>query len=90
VNSVPSNPNADRLLAAVEKLTPLLDRMVFVGGCATGLLISDPAATPVRPTLDVDVIVEIASYPDLPDWSRNCVVSGYGNHMRKKFPFAVG
>ena len=64
MSSVHSNPNADRLLAAVKKLTPLLDRIVFVGGCATGLLISDPAAAPVRPTLDVDVIVEIASYPE--------------------------
>jgi predicted nucleotidyltransferase len=64
VNSPPRNPNADFLLAAVGRLTPLLDRIVFVGGCATGLLLTDPAAAPPRPTLDVDVIVEIASYAE--------------------------
>jgi hypothetical protein len=32
--------------------------MVFVGGCATGMLLTDPAASPVRATFDVDVIVE--------------------------------
>lgn len=43
-------------------LVPLLDRLVFVGGCATALLITDPGATEVRPTFDVDAIVEICSY----------------------------
>jgi hypothetical protein len=59
------NPNADLLLSAVQKLVPLLDRIVFVGGCAAGLLITDPGAAPVRPTVDVDAIVEIVSYAEL-------------------------
>ena len=59
------NPNAHLLLSAVQKLVPLLDRIVFVGGCAAGLLITDPGAAPVRPTVDVDAIVEIASYAEL-------------------------
>ena len=61
------NPNAALLLSAVEKLVPLLDQIVFVGGCAAGLLITDPAAAPIRPTVDVDAIVELASYPELID-----------------------
>ena len=52
-----TDPNRDLLLSAVEKLAPLLDRLVFVGGCATGLLITDPGAAAVRATRDVDVIV---------------------------------
>jgi hypothetical protein len=64
VNPVSENPNAKLLLATVEKLAPLLDRIAFVGGCATGLLITDPGAAPVRPTLDVDVIAEVASYAE--------------------------
>jgi hypothetical protein len=51
------NPNLRQLIACADKLQPLLERIAFVGGCVTGLLISDPAAAPVRPTLDVDVIV---------------------------------
>ena len=58
----PDNPNLALLLGAAERLAPLLDQIAFVGGCATGLLLSDPAAAPARPTLDVDAIVEIASY----------------------------
>ncbi len=65
MNTGPENPNLGQFLAAVAALEPLLDQVVFVGGCATGLLLTDPAAAPVRPTLDVDVIVEAASYAGL-------------------------
>ena len=56
-----TNPNIEILEAAAERLKTLIKDMVFVGGCATGLLLTDPAATPVRPTIDVDVLVEVAT-----------------------------
>jgi hypothetical protein len=40
----------------------VLDQLVFVGGCTTGLFITDPAAGGIRPTRDVDVIVDVTSY----------------------------
>lgn len=58
------NPNLASLLKAAKLLAPMLDQIAFVGGCATGLLVSDPAAAPVRATLDVDAIIEIASYAE--------------------------
>jgi predicted nucleotidyltransferase len=64
VNIDPRNPNLARLTSAATKLEPLLDRIVFVGGSVTGLLLTDPAAAPVRPTLDVDAIVALSSYAD--------------------------
>lgn len=47
-----------------EKLGELREGVVFLGGAATTLLITDQAAPDVRPTMDVDVIVEIGSGPD--------------------------
>lgn len=44
-----------------QALGPLRERLVFVGGCATGLLVTNPAAADVRPTEDVDAIVEVAT-----------------------------
>ena len=55
------NPNLDILELAVARLGRLADEMVFLGGCATGLLLTDSAAPPVRATMDVDVITEVAS-----------------------------
>lgn len=57
-------PNTALLLAAAKRLAPLLDEIVFVGGCAAALLITDPAAPPVRTTLDVDAIAVVASYAE--------------------------
>lgn len=55
-------------LAALElvarALGPMRGEVVFVGGSVRGLLITDPAAPPERPTDDVDVIVEIVSRRD--------------------------
>jgi hypothetical protein len=60
----PNDPNIEILQIAVEGLGPIADEVVFLGGCATGLLITDPAAPPIRETNDVDVIVEVASRHD--------------------------
>ncbi len=58
------NPNLEILHLAVECLGDLVDEMVFLGGCATGLLLTDEAAPPIRVTRDVDVITEVATLGD--------------------------
>jgi len=37
---------------------------VFLGGCATGLFLTDPASAGLRPTKDVDTITEVGSYAE--------------------------
>jgi len=56
--------NLDLLKEVARRLGPLLNEVVFVGGCTTGLFITDEAVAEVRPTFDVDVIAEITSYAD--------------------------
>lgn len=56
------DPNLQLLEAAARALEPMLGEVVFVGGCVTGLLITDPAVASVRPTTDIDVIAEVYSY----------------------------
>jgi hypothetical protein len=59
-----ANRNLELLISVARLLRPLLDELVFVGGCTTALFITDPAAAEVRSTYDVDAIVEIASYAE--------------------------
>ena len=59
-----ADPNLRLLEEAAKLLEPVLDELVFVGGCTTGLLISDEGAAGVRSTFDVDAIAEITSYAD--------------------------
>ena len=56
------DPNGRLFEAAARLLQPVLHEVVFLGGSATGLLITDQAAPSVRATDDVDVITEVGSY----------------------------
>ncbi len=56
-----ANPNLALLIAIAQAMGPLCEKVVFVGGCATGLLVDDAELMDVRPTEDVDAIVEVAS-----------------------------
>ena len=55
------DPNTVLLSKMAEALGDLCKQVVFVGGCATSLLIDDPAAPPVRATQDVDAVVAVGS-----------------------------
>ncbi len=59
-----NDPNVHLVEGVVEHLGELKDLFVFVGGCATGLFITDSAASPVRATGDVDLITEVATTAD--------------------------
>ena len=56
-----ADPNLALLMAMARAMGPLCEQVVFVGGCATGLLIDNPGLMDVRPTEDVDAIVEVAT-----------------------------
>ena len=58
------DPNLPILIVIVQALGDLKDEMVFVGGCAAGLLLTDPAVDHIRATNDVDAIVEVAALND--------------------------
>jgi hypothetical protein len=68
------------------RLKSMLPEIVFVGGCTTGLLITDPAASPVRATDDVDVIVEIASYAEYARFSKRLRDLGFSEDSSEGSP----
>ena len=59
------DPNLPLLILVAEALGDLREELVFVGGCAAGLLLDDPAAGEIRATQDVDAIVEAATLAEL-------------------------
>jgi len=56
-----ADPNLDLLVAKVRAMGQRSEQVVFVGGCSTGLVIDNAALMDVRPTEDVNAIVEVAS-----------------------------
>ena len=58
----PNDPNVVMLELVARRLgTELCEQFAFVGGAAAGLLITDPAQPAIRPTEDVDLVVEVLS-----------------------------
>lgn len=58
------DPNLLVLSLVARALGDLRQEFMLVGGCAVGLLITDRARPPVRQTIDVDLVTEVASISD--------------------------
>jgi len=63
------------LMRVVERLAPLMDRFVFLGGVVTELFITSPGASPPRQTKDVDVVVNVLNLGEYSDTLRERFVS---------------
>ena len=80
------NPNLEILSLAIDQLDELADEMVFLGGCATGLLITDSAAPPIRVTQDVDAIVQVVSQADYYQLSEKLRAKGFSEDTSDDAP----
>ena len=71
------DPNLEQVELAVDLLGPLMDELCIVGGCATGLLLTDPGSAPIRPTVDVDVILDVLTYPEYHEFGKRLRERGF-------------
>lgn len=69
--------STELLELAEAALGELVAQVVFVGGATVGLWITDPAAPPVRPTDDVDVVVEVTSRSQFYDFEADLRGAGF-------------
>jgi hypothetical protein len=81
-----SKHNLALLIDAARLLRPLLNELVFVGGCTTALFITDKAAPDVRPTYDVDAIAEITSYAGYAEFSERLRRQGFAEDVSEGAP----
>ncbi len=82
----PADPNLALLESIATALGPLRERFVFVGGCTTGMLVTDVAAAPVRATRDVDVIVEVLTLADYHALERELEKAGFSHDRSPEAP----
>lgn len=73
------NNNLERLLLIAEGLGELIHKVVFVGGSVAELYADDPAATDIRPTMDVDCVIDIDSYNELQSFERSLRLQHFVN-----------
>jgi predicted nucleotidyltransferase len=63
----PAEQNLQILSQVAHALGPLRESLVFVGGCVTGLLVTDVRSQPIRATKDVDLVAQVSSKQDYYD-----------------------
>ncbi len=80
------DPNIQMLDRVAVALGSLRNDVVFLGGCASGLLLTDPAAFYIRPTRDVDVIVDVASRVAYRGFEKALLARGFKNDTREGAP----
>jgi hypothetical protein len=67
------DPNLSMLELVVQALGDVCDSLVFIGGCATALLVTMRRSQQIRVTEDVDVIAEAASIRDYHSVEESCL-----------------
>jgi predicted nucleotidyltransferase len=85
-----TKPRADPNLAILEVIAKALgslkNEVVFVGGCAAGLLLTEVRAESIRPTEDVDLVVSALTTQDYYAFEQRLRTQGFTNDVRANAP----
>jgi predicted nucleotidyltransferase len=83
----PNDPNVVLLEIVARRLGDALrEQVVFVGGAVAGLLITDPAQPAIRPTEDVDLLVQVLALADYHKTEQALADQGFVRDMRPEAP----
>ncbi len=81
-----SIPNLAILELVAHALGPVCDDVVFVGGCATGLLLTQARPDRIRITEDVDIVAQALTVHDFHAIEKRVRGQGFSNDMRPDAP----
>lgn len=83
----PNDINVLMLESVARRLgEDLLSELVFVGGAVAGLLITDPAMPAIRPTEDVDLLVQALTLADYHRVEKTLAARGFAHDMSPDAP----
>jgi predicted nucleotidyltransferase len=86
---VNSYKNVVRIKVLEEALSKLKNKFVYVGGAVVELYCDDPARAEVRPTDDVDVVVELLNYGSYAILEENLSAIGINHHIDDTFQSVI-
>ncbi|HUW36188.1 MAG TPA: hypothetical protein VMV91_02560 [Rhodocyclaceae bacterium] len=82
----PADPNLQRVEIVARALGDICDEVVFVGGCAAGLLCTSVQAPPPRVTFDVDLVAEVTALADYHALERRFAGRGFAHDTSQDAP----
>lgn len=81
-----NNPNLAILELVAQALGPVCESVIFVGGCATGLLLTQERPDRIRITEDVDIVAQALTVHDYHAIEKQVRARGFSNDMRPDAP----
>lgn len=81
-----NNPNLAILELVAQALGSVCERVIFVGGCATGLLLTQERPDRIRITEDVDIVAQALTVHDYHAIEKQIRAQGFSNDMRPDAP----
>lgn len=78
--------NIESLAQVARRLEPLDERFAFLGGSVIPLLVDNPSLVSIRPTKDVDVIIEVVSRLDFSKIEEKLRSIGFKHDMSEGAP----
>jgi predicted nucleotidyltransferase len=81
-----NNPNLAILELVAQALGPVCENVIFVGGCATGLLLTQERPDRIRITEDVDIVAQALTVHDYHAIEKRVRAQGFSNDMRPNVP----
>ncbi len=82
----PRYPNLPKVELIAQALGELREQLVFVGGCAVDLLLTDAAAAPTRVTYDVDLVARVTALTDYHQLEDEFAMLGFKRDLSKDAP----
>jgi predicted nucleotidyltransferase len=82
----PGDPNLAKVELIARALGDLRSELIFVGGCAAGLLMSGPATPAARVTYDVDLVAQMANLRDYHRMEKQLGRLGFARDMSPEAP----
>lgn len=79
-----NNPNLAILELVAHALGPVRERVIFVGGCATGLLLTQERPDRIR--INVDIVAQALTVHDYHAIEKQVRAQGFSNDMRPNAP----
>ena len=81
-----NNPNLAILELVAQALGPVCDRVIFVSGCATGLLLTQERPDRIRITEDVAIVAQAFTMHDYHAIENQVRAQGFSNDVRPDAP----
>ena len=81
-----NDPNLAILELVAHALGPVCENVIFVGGCATGLLLTQERPYRIRITEDVDIVAQALTVHDYHAIEKQVRAQGFSNDVRPNAP----